>query len=425
MKLYITFLTALVLFSCSENKITDTQDYDKYLATNKNEDIEKTQKELEFWNSRIKDDSLQLISLAKSGGIYNTLFDKTKDINQLKNAEKVLKKSATIAAIKKESYLLSLAQNYISQHRFQDANKVIAEARAISPNKKEVSYLSFDIAMELGKYDHAQAYLKSIENVSDFGYLIRLAKWMDYKGELDKTIHNMEEAKRIADASNNPSLKTWTYTNLADYYGHDGRIKDSYIHYVKSLELDPNNAYAKKGIAWITYSYENNPEEALRILNSIPKENYSPDYYLLKAEIADSQDNQELKNKNLEMYWQSVNKAEYGGMYDAYNAIYLAEEKGDFKEAIVLAQDDVNERPTPETYSTLAYIYNLNGEPEKALKIIKDHVENKTYEPVAHLYMAQVYKRNGLQDKVMPIKKELLEASYELGPVTMRSVKAL
>ncbi len=425
MKTYITILTALILFSCSESKVTDVNDYDQYLAVTSTDGIKKTEKELEFWNSRIESDSIQLISLAKSGIMYNSLFDQTKDISQLKNAEKALRRSADIAAINKESYLLSLAQNFISQHRFQEASKLIEEARAINPNKKEVDYLSFDIAMELGKYDQAEQHLKSIEDVTDFGYLIRLSKWKDYKGELGETIHNMEEARRITDASNNSSLKVWTYTNLADYYGHDGRIQDSYIHYIRSLEIEPNNSYAKKGIAWITYSYENNPEEAMRILNSIPEENYSPDYYLLKAEIADSQDNLELKKQNLELYWKAVNKPEYGGMYNAYNAVFLAEEKGDFKKAIAFAQADVTERPTPETYSTLAYIYNLNGEHKKALKIIEDYVENKTFEPVAHLYMAQVYKSNGLQEKVTPIKEELLEAGYELGPVTMRTVKTL
>ena len=45
------------------------------------------------------------------------------------------------------------------------------------------------------------------------------------------------------------------------------------------------DAYAKKGIAWIVYSYEKNPDEALRILNSVTNTFFAPDYYLLKADI--------------------------------------------------------------------------------------------------------------------------------------------
>src|SRR5690606_18953473 len=121
--------------------------------------------------------------------------------------------------------------------------------------------------------------------MSDFDYLIRLAKWSDHQGNLDAAIIYLEKAKTTAESSNMKGIKQWAYTNLADFYGHAGRIHDSYNHYLKALELDPNDAYAKKGIAWIVYSYEKNPDEALRILNSVMKDYLAPDYYLLKSQI--------------------------------------------------------------------------------------------------------------------------------------------
>ncbi|MDO1498919.1 hypothetical protein Q2T40_00610 [Winogradskyella maritima] len=138
----------------------------------------------------------------------------------------------------------------------------------------------------MGNYDTARAQLDSIKDMTDFGYLIRLAKWNDYKGDLDATIRFMEKAMKKVETAKNESLKLWSYTNLADYYGHAGRIKDSYNHYLKALEIDPGNAYAKKGIAWIVFSHENRPKGAMRILDSVTKNYKSPDYYLLKAEIA-------------------------------------------------------------------------------------------------------------------------------------------
>ena len=39
------------------------------------------------------------------------------------------------------------------------------------------------------------------------------------------------------------------------------------------------------------YSYERNPKEALRILETVTQENKSPDYHLLKAEILDFMEN--------------------------------------------------------------------------------------------------------------------------------------
>ena len=80
----------------------------------------------------------------------------------------------------------------------------------------------------------------------------------------------------------------------------------SYYYYLKALELNPNDAYAKKGIAWIIFSYEKNPEEALRILDAITENYSSPDYYLLKAEIADYMGSEEIQAKNLDLYFKSV-----------------------------------------------------------------------------------------------------------------------
>ncbi len=68
-----------------------------------------------------------------------------------------------------------------------------------------------------------------------------------------------------AESRNSRELKIWTYSNLGDFYGHAGRIEDAYQSYIKTLELDPTNAYAKKGLAWIAYSNDNDADEALQI----------------------------------------------------------------------------------------------------------------------------------------------------------------
>ena len=97
--------------------------------------------------------------------------------------------------------------------------------------------------------------------LNDYNYLIRAAKWNDYKGDLADTIRLMEEAKILADESGGNLIQLWTNSNIADYYGHDGQIKKSYNHYLKTLEQDPNDSYALKGIAWIVYSNEEKPEQ--------------------------------------------------------------------------------------------------------------------------------------------------------------------
>mgnify|MGYP000418651067 FL=1 len=93
------------------------------------------------------------------------------------------------------------------------------------------------------------------------------------------------------------------------------------------MTINPNNSYAKKGIAWIVFSYERNPEEALRILNTVTKENASPDYHLLKAEIADFMGNVAEKENQINIYLQKVSNKDYGVMYHKYNVLLFSDKK--------------------------------------------------------------------------------------------------
>ena len=231
--LYVIAVFAIVSWGKKKSDfVSNPEDYNKYLIA---ETIPATSKHFELWNSKIKPDSTQLLSFSNVAGEYNSFFKKTGNIEYLKKAEQVLLKAVEIANINKASYRRALARNYISQHRFKEALLLTKEAEEIRGGKKETQSLFFDVYMELGNYTKAEKYLDSIKNMSDFGYLIRIAKWNDYKGDLDITIKYMEKAMKKAESSKNKTLLLWSYSNIADYYGHAGRIKDSYRYYLKNI----------------------------------------------------------------------------------------------------------------------------------------------------------------------------------------------
>lgn len=415
----------VLLLSCSskpEDYVGNQEDYNVFLTV---EPPKPSSKYFELWNTKIRPDSIQLTSFAIVGGEYTRYFKETGDIAYLKKAEQSLKKAVAIAAIGKETYLRALARNYISQHRFKEALLLANEAKALGGGVNDSNSLLFDVHMELGNYQLAETYLDSIKNLSDFGYLIRLSKWNDYKGDLDTTIVFMEKAKAKAIASKHKELILWSYTNLADYYGHAGRIEESYQYFLSALQLDPNNAYAKKGIAWIIFSHDKNPKEALRILDSVTATYKAPDYYLLKAEIADYMGDERTRLNNLDTYFASVKNACYGDMYNGYNVSLFLEETEQYEKAIQLSLREVANRPTPESYSWLGYSYFKNGEKEKAKNIMDAHVYGKTFEPVLCYQAAAVYSANGELEKVQKLKRDLVDAIYELGPNMENTIKSL
>lgn len=425
MKLIKLFIVLILVSSCgtkNQDTVAQKNDYDKYLVS---KEVETSSKYFELWNSKIRPDSMQLTSFGIVGGEYNRYFQQTGNIGFLKKAEKSLKKAVDIANIGKPGYYRALARNYISQHRFREALKLADSAATIGGDKSETQSLYFDVHMELGNYQQAEKYLDSLKNMSDFGYMIRLAKWNDYKGDLDTTINFMERARAKAESAKNRELMLWSYTNLGDYYGHAGRIQDSYNQYLKALEIDADNAYAKKGIAWIVFSNDKNAVEAIRILDSVTKTYNAPDYFLLKAEIADYMGDDLLRTKNLDQYFARVNNEMYGDMYNAYNLGLYIDETKQFDKAILLAQTEVNNRPTPESYSWLGYSYLKNGELNKAVEVMDDHVYGKTFEPALLFQAAEVYKANGEEEKVAALKGELIGALYELGPNMEKQVHDL
>ncbi|RDI54941.1 tetratricopeptide repeat protein [Flavobacterium glaciei] len=425
----ISFLvfSILFIFGCESKteQITNTEDYAEYLSLTDNKSLDFAHKEIDFWQKKYDAAPTQISYLSQLAANYNTLFEYTGDIKNLYMSEDLLTKSNEADDYSRVSTIRSLARNYISQHRFKEALELANKALAIGEGKKETQKLLFDVQMELGNYPDAVKNLNAIRDMNSFDYLIRLAKWNDHKGDLETAITFMEKARDIAEKDDNKVLKIWSYSNLGDFYGHAGRIKESYESYLKTLALDPNYSYALKGIAWIVFSKERNVNEANRIIDAIVATHNTPDFYLLKSQIAqfEGDKNEEMKNRNA--YFSMLEKNNYGAMYNKYNTLIYADDKKTAHKALEIAKTEVDHRPTAESYDLLAWSYLNVGDNKKALEIAQKHVVEKSFEPNVQYHLAMIYKANNLALKTKPIKVELLTSLYELGPNFEKKVNQL
>ena len=426
----ILLMLVLVVFITSCNNkpktIANTLDYNSYFNTEgESEALKKAMNNYEFWKKDLDKNPTQYPFIAKIAASQSQLFSVTGNIDYLIKAEQNLIRVNEITKYNNAGYLRALARNYISQHKFKNALALLKKAEINGENLKGTQKMLFDVNLELGNVAEAKKNLDAIKNLRDFDYLIRLSKWSDHQGNLDAAIKYMEQAKAIAESSKVKGLIQWTYTNIADFYGHAGEIEKSYNHYLKALELNPDDAYAKKGIAWIVYSYENNPEEALRILNEISKTHSSPDYHLLKAEIAQHIGDNKAKEAYTNAYMALTKNENYGDMYNAYNVELLAEDLSTIDKAFLLAKKEVDNRPTAQSYDLLAWTYYKKGDVKKALEIMQNHVVGHTFEPAVMCHLAEIYKANGQVSKAEEIKKDLLKSTFELGPVKTKEVLSI
>ncbi|MDO7173936.1 tetratricopeptide repeat protein [Mariniflexile sp. AS56] len=421
MKLQVIMMFCVLAsaLSCttSSKQITNSEAYNVYLESSDTTALENAHAELNFWQQKLDKQPNQFPYLAKIASAYSQLFAITGDIKYLINAEASYLELNDITNQNNSGFLKGLAANYISQHKFKEALVLLNKAEANGDKLEGTQKMLFDVHLELGNYELAKGYLDAFSDDRDFDYLIRVAKWSDHRGNLDAAIKYLEKARDNAEFSNVPSTKQWVYTNLGDFYGHHGDIEASYNHFMKALELFPNDAYAKKGIAWIVYAHEKNPDEALRILNTVTKTYNAPDYYLLKAEIAEYKGDETMKNEQLALYKTAVKNAMYGDMYNAYNVVLYANTSENLDEALAIAQTEISNRPTPLSYDLLAWTYHKKGQTQQALEIMEQHVSGKTSEPKALYHLAEVYKANGKLKQAENLKADLLESIYELGPL--------
>ena len=62
---------------------------------------------------------------------------------------------------------------------------------------------------------------------------------------------------------------------------------------------------------------------------------------------------------------------------------------------------------------------------QEALDVMEKHVVNKTFEPEALYHLAQIYKANNKLDEAKTLKKELLESTFELGPLMAEKIREI
>ncbi len=424
MKQLFFFSVILILFSCNRaEKIVNEKDYSVFLQKGFIEkEKNKVVTELNFWDERLMRDTGNFLNMKELASKHIQLFKLTGNVKELRIADSLLLLSTKKVNDKEASILYALSQNAIMQHHFKDAYHFNLAAEKTNSDPYINNLLDFDAAMELGKYYEASEKIAALKNKKSFDYLIRKAKLEDHYGKIDQAIELMEQASAIV-KDKKESAYNWSLSNLADMYGHSGRVKDAYNAYIQVLEMDSSNLYCLKGIAWIAFSHDKNTPEAKRILNFILSQTNMPDINLILAEIAGWEGDTQQKEIYNKKFLTEVLKPGYGGMYNKYLIHLYTSDLKDYNKALAIALTETERRPTPETYNWLAYVYFNKGETEKAYQIVRDYVNKKSFEPDALMNMGFINAAIGKKDEARKLLSTCLESSFELGPVEIQKIK--
>ena len=414
----------LLITGCSEKKIVHSSDYNYAVTTTAAKKAFKSSiAEIHFWQQRLNSDTGSFVNMLELGYNYLSLFKLKGHVEDLKKGDSLIKRASQKLNNTDPNILQALSQASITQHRFKDAVYYNDQAGKNEGSPYVHSLLSFDAGMETGAFQTAKKQLNKLKDQEAFDVLIRKAKYQDHTGDLPAAIKTMEAAFEKIKYTNNTKLYCWALSNLGDMYGHEGRVQDSYNAYMKVLKKDASYQYVLKGIAWIAYSHDHNTAEANRLLNFILSQTSMPDLLLTLAEIASYEGNTKEHDQLLQKFLLAIADPTYGDMYNKYLITIYTDEIKNYDEAEKIALREVENRPTPETYSWLAWVYFKKGNIEKAHAAYNNNVKGRDFEPTSLYRGAYILAAAGKKEEARKLFAQSLESSFELGPEKTEIIK--
>lgn len=422
-KFILTGFISLLLFSCTQKQVVSENEISTYLISTPNKPLKSIETEITFWSNRFKIVKDDLSAQLKLGSLYNQKFQYSGNINDILISDSFYLQAHQLQKYFSSGTYRSLAANSITHHKFKEAKAFLDTAYSLGDDKYFTLLQQFDVAVELGNYSHATSILKEFRYKNTFEYYIRNAKLQDHLGNAEASIEEMEKGVTEAAKLKNEQLLRWAKSNMADMYGHQNNIEKSYQLYKEVLESDPHYYHALKGIAWIAFSHDKNTSLAKTILAYLKRVHTVPDYDYLLAEIAAYENNPVQQKIYTNQFLEEVKKPAYGDMYNKYVFSLLSDEPGNYYPALLIAEKEVYNRPTPQSYDLLAWAYYKNNQKTAALQIAESKLVKINFEPDALYHLGLVYKQNGNDKLAKYYLKEALESSFELGPVVTKEIE--
>ncbi len=370
------------------------------------------QEELSFWKSKMISNPTQ-VYYQKYAACLTKLYGVNADLEYLFEAEDILDMALGLHPPQSSSIYRSMVQIKIKQHRFCEALEDLLLAEKLGDNLNLTNAMFFDVYFELGKDDQVQYYLDILSHENDFDYLIRLARWHDSEGRLSDAILKLEEAKLMISDSDIGKMN-WIYSNLADFYGHDGQIDKAFEYYKIALQMNSSDWYSLKGLAWVMYSDNRDVVYAIEILNEISSRYFIPVVENLRYEILSNFGESEKASMVKEKLIAKLDHESYFSSYSGLLFDLLIEDPSNF--AIlnnILAIEKFN-RESPEYYAKYVQLLLISGNEVQARHIAHSEVLDKTFEPDALRRILPAMDDNA--NVYNFLLEQLKEAKFELGP---------
>ena len=397
LKTLLIFLSVIiVLLSCkAEKKPVVSQAYvDSLLSHYSNAaSVKANNDDILFWGSRIKAGTPQFMEPLKYSAALKSRFALTGDIADIQKADSLMLATAAAFNNKEAGPYMSLLTHYITEHRFREADSVFFLAKAIGLKKYETYAAAFDVDFELGRIREAEADLKRIYAVNDFGYQFRQSKMMHYKGDLDSSLKAMQMAADLAGPDS--LLRQIALANVGDLYLHADETAKAYDCYVQCIKINAADLHSIMGIGWIALVKDHNDSLAKKIFAFVAGKTASPEPLYKLAFAAELHGDSATQLKYAKAFAEKATDSRNGNMYNKYLLQLYTGIMNEPKKALDITTKELLSRATPQTYVWYAWALICNNKPDEAYDVYQKHISGKPLEGLELYWTGKIMERSG------------------------------
>ncbi|OLC17389.1 MAG: hypothetical protein AUH29_01960 [Candidatus Rokubacteria bacterium 13_1_40CM_69_27] len=358
---------------------------------------------IQFYQSRVARDPDDFFNYNKLGGAYIQKARETGDVTYYELAEKALKKSLELVpdGPMATSATASLAAVHLAKHRFADALTSAQKALALGSGDLSPQAIVGDAYLEMGEYEKASlAYSKMLALSGPLHPYSRLSYLQFLRGDPPGAIEHMRRAVATAIEGNAPPENlAWSRVQLGELFFQIGEVAKAEAAYQDALTTYPRYHRALAGLGKVRAAQQKHQDAIAlyqKALDVIPLPEYAAalgDVYTKIGRAGDAK--RQYRLVEYIGYVNTLNRT----IYNRELALFYADHDIMLKEALDLAQKELEVRRDIYTHDVLGWALYKNGKLLEARAAMTDALRLGTRDARLFFHAGMIHRSLGDTEK--------------------------
>ena len=301
----------------------------------------------------------------------------------------------------------------MSRHQFSAALKLAEKARALNPDNAFVHGILVDGHVESGNYIAA---IKEADSMMSLRPDLRSYSRVSYLREIHGDFSGAIEAMKLAVDAGLPGDEAteWARVHLGELFETTGDLRNARMQYEISLQCRPGYPYALAGMGRLAMA-SGEFDKAIAFLIHADR---SLSEHSFKEELADLYELTGRKDKADSIIHGLINALVKETKNEGSDEVLTQNEDGEFvhvylrvgdiDKALQHALNDFNRRPhNIQVNETLAWVYYIKKDYDKALSYLETAMKTKSKNPVLLCRAGLIYAKTENREKAKLLLGEL------------------